>query len=262
MKRITFWNGNKSAARKGYEEEVLRRCLNVLDTKQTYSLDIDNTDYPKAEDESNIFLNGCDVLVTVAGNQKFALRDKLVIDLPICNGLLGHRLLIVNKGAEDKFRQVSTLEQLRKMTVGVPATWADADLFRKSQFSVYEHGLLEDIFQLLRDRLIDFTTLGANEVETTFQHYSAAAQNLAIESSLLIYYPLPLVFYVNPNQPELAQRLQAGLSELVTHGELQTIFNTYHAGIVERLALPTRNLLTLNNPYLPASLKHYRPTLW
>jgi len=233
---------------------VLRHCLNGFDT--------DYTGYPKAEDESNIFLSGADVLVTVAGNQKFVHREKIEIDLPICNGLLGHRILIINKHDQAKFRKITALEQLRRLTVGVPATWADADLLRKNHFSVYENGSLEDILDLLPIHRVDFTALGANEVEACLQQHSASTDSLAIEDSILIYYPLPLIFYVNPNQPELAQQLRANLSKLINSGELNAIFNTYHVGIVERLALPTRNLLTLKNPYLPESLRNFRPALW
>lgn len=262
MKHITFWNGNKSAARQTYETEVLRQSLDVHKTSLTnYTINIDNTDYPVAEDESNIFLNGCDVLVTVAGNQKFANRDKLIIESPICNGLLGHRLLIINKHAQVKFKQISNLQQLRKSTIGIPATWADADLFRKNQCKVHEKGLLEDVLNYVHSNQVDYATLGANEITTTLKQYTIVMPELVIENTLLIYYPLPLLFYVNANQPALAHQLQLGLNELINNGTLQDIFNRYHSEVVKKLNLPMRNKITLNNPYLPANLRNFCPQL-
>ena len=56
MQKVNFWNGNKSPARRSYETALLQACLNQ--TEQEYgavNVLVDNTDYPNADDEANIF---------------------------------------------------------------------------------------------------------------------------------------------------------------------------------------------------------------
>ena len=108
MEIVRFWNGNKSSARQGYELALIDACLRATQVEGgSYSLLLDNNDYPKPEDEGNIFESGCDVLVTVAGNVKFKKKQKIVINQPLAKGLLGYRLLIVRNDSLQVFQALA-----------------------------------------------------------------------------------------------------------------------------------------------------------
>ncbi|MFT6269395.1 MAG: hypothetical protein ACJAVV_002221 [Alphaproteobacteria bacterium] len=257
---VHFWNGNKSETRRHYERQLLSLCLKeagMLDAK----IIVDEQDYPNAKDEGNIFSNNCDVLVTVAGNQKFLDKPAIIIEQAVCRGLLGHRLLIIPKEHTQRFAKLNSLEQLQKMTVGIPATWADADLFRHNGFTVSEKGSLDDLFARLLDKQFDYTALGANEVEAIFKDMNHPQGALLIEPTTLIYYPLPLVFYVHPDKNDLANAIERGLKTAIENGKHQSLFETYHPNLINRLNLHGRSKFQLANPYLPASLKDFCPTL-
>ncbi|WP_412972901.1 hypothetical protein [Glaciecola sp. MF2-115] len=255
MNSIKFWNGNKSAARQSYELELLSHCL-------PSEIEVDNTDYPSAEDEGNIFTTGCDVLVTVAGNVKFSNKDKIVINQPICKGLLGYRLLIIRRSSSYKFESLSSKEQLQELSIGIPATWADAELFRLNDYKVVEQGRLDDLFLRLQNKQFDYLALGANEIESLYTQLAEPLGTLAIQSSILLYYPLPLIFYVNPKRHELAEKLKLGLNELIQSGKHQTLFDKHHGDVVERLNLSSRKLITLTNPHLPQELAGFTPEIF
>jgi hypothetical protein len=253
-KQVRFWNGNKSPVRREYEKQLLSLCLSEAGFMNADIL-VDESDYPNAEDEGNIFSNGCDVLVSVAGNQKFLAKRKIIIEMPICRGIVGHRLLIIPKKSAERFSNISDIEHLRKMTVGVPATWADADLFRKNGFKVSEKGSLEDIFTRLLNQQFDYIALGANEIESIFEKLADLNKELLIEPNILVYYPLPLVFYVHPEKIELANIVEIGLKTAIANGKHAALFEMHHPNIMDRLALRTRKTIHLSNPYLPESLK-------
>ncbi|WP_371195126.1 hypothetical protein [Glaciecola sp. SC05] len=257
---IHFWNGNKTSVRREYEKQLLSICLQeagMLDA----NIIVDETDYPRAEDEGNIFSGPCDVLVSVAGNQKFEGKPVRVIELPLCHGILGHRLLIISQQQSQHFATINTVDQLQSLTIGIPATWADADLFRHNGFKVFEKGSLEDIFERLLKQECDYVALGANEIEAIFNQYKLADLGLMIEPHILVYYPLPLVFYVHPEQIQLAAAIESGLKKMISSGMLRLLFERYHPNLVNRLALGKRNKFTLHNPHLPASLKEFCPEL-
>lgn len=262
VKQIKFWNGNKTAARKAYEVELLEAILKITENEYgAWQLDLDERDYPLAEDEGSVLERGADLLVTIAGNKKFANKEKITIDQPITKGLLGYRILIINEQDLESFAAIETAEELQAKAIGIPATWGDADLFRYNDYTVVEKGSFDELFVLLKAGVFDYTALGANEIESAFSVRAEPIGNLIIEPNLLVYYPFPLVFYVHPDANELAQRIETGLKALQETGEFDTIFDRYYGDIVERLNLKQRKLFKLNNPALPESLKDFRSTL-
>ncbi|WED23875.1 transporter substrate-binding domain-containing protein [Vibrio sp. JC009] len=249
--KITFWNGNKSIARQAHEFKLLEAVLQAsCDTYGDFTLQSDLMDYPDAEDEGNIFYKGADILVTVAENSKFHGKEFIEIGTPLAKGILGNRILIIRQEMQESFKSIKEAE-LKTLKAGIPATWADADLFRHNGYKVVEKGLFEEIFQRLKAGECDYVSLGANEVETIFDTMASAIGGLAIESDLMLYYPFPLVFYVHPLKPELAERVEKGLKEITASGEFDSLFEQYYGTCVRSLALENRRKIVLENPQLP-----------
>ena len=262
MQSINFWNGNKSEARQNYELALIQACLRATESVyQPVTLEVDKTDYPKAIDESLIFDKGADVLVTVAGNIKFDGIQKFVVPQPLTKGLLGYRLLVVRDASLTTFAQLKDPAQLQKAKIGIPNTWADADLFRHNGYQVVEQGTLDELFLSLKKGAFDYVALGINEMEDIFDHLAAPLGGLSIQPSLMLYYPFPLVFYVNPKNCELAKRLEKGLHMLLNSGEFEVIFKRFHGNLVSRLNLSSRTIFTLVNPLLPKDMADFSATL-
>ncbi|MEX0320577.1 MAG: hypothetical protein AB3N63_00310 [Puniceicoccaceae bacterium] len=245
---MLFWNGNKSPARQQYELEVLRLVLDAVD----FSGDIseDRTDYPSAEDEGNIFNTGVDITVTVLGNLKFGGKDKIVINSPIAKGMLGKRLLVIRNADKATFTSIQNDQQMKSLVAGIPATWADAELFRANGYSVAEKGSLEDIFHRLANREFDYVSLGALEVEQIYEDIAVQAGDLCIEPALMLQYPMPLVFYLNPTRKDLADQVHEGLNSIQSDGSFDRLFNDHFGEVVDRLKLPARRTFHLSNPML------------
>ena len=262
MQNVYFWNGNKSPTRQNYETALLKACLKATDGEYgPVNVRVDNTDYPSADDEANIFASGADILVTVAGNVKFKDKQKRVIPQPITKGLLGYRLLLVRDESLAKFAQFKNSQQLQALSIGIPQTWADADLFRHNQYQVIEKGSLDDLFWLLKKGTFDYVALGVNEIEEIFKHRVGTIGGISIEPSLMLYYPFPLVFYVNPCHPNLAERINKGLKLIVTNGEHNRLFSHHHGDVAQRLNLRNRKTFTLSNPVLPADMAGFSASL-
>ena len=260
---IKFWNGNKTSSRQAYERDVLHAALEV--TRKGYGeipVVEDVTDYPDPADEAAIFrTKGFDVFGTVAGNPKLAKEDKILIPHPMMKGLLGYRLLIIRTADRDTFAGIRTAEQLQQQRLGIPFGWADAALFRHNKYPVVEEGTFDDLFTRLRDKQFDYVSFGANEVEGVYQERAAVPEGLQTDEQLLLYYPFPLVFYVNPENKELARRIDQGMQIIIKNGELDKIFQRHYGNLAERLQLKNRQLITLKNPLLPDALADYESDL-
>lgn len=259
---IKFWNGNKTPSRQQYEREILDAALAATNAKGPYSIEESRTDYPLAEDEASVFRSkGFDLFGTVAGNQKLAGEQKILVPLPLMKGILGYRILIVRKADAQKFAAIKSADELKKLRMGIPATWADAGLFRHNGYPVVEKGSFDDVFQRLENNEFDYVTFGANEVNSVFTGRAAKSGKLMIEPSLLVYYPFPLVFYVNPQQPALADRITEGVKTISTNGELDKIFNRYYGEVLGQLKLATRTRIILENPILPKEMANFKPAI-
>lgn len=262
MTEIDFWNGNRSEIRQLYEREILEVVLKSTVQKfGDYKINESFAEYPGTQ-ESHVFSEkNHHLFVTVAGNQKFAKEEKIVISKPIAKNLLGYRILIIKTKDVEKFKNFSDNQMLKKYAQGIPETWSDAEIFRFNNFNVIEEGTFDTIFERLSDGKFDYVTFGANEVLPVFETRASKFKTLEIESELLIFYPFPLVFYVNPKMPKLAERVAEGLQIITDSGELDTIFNRYYANIVQTLQLDKRTLFVLNNPLIPKEFGNLQPNL-
>jgi hypothetical protein len=128
---------------------------------------------------------------------------------------------------------------------------------------VVEEGDFDNIFDRLENGLFHYTAFGANEVLSVFENRASQTQveGLTIDQNILLFYPFPLVFYVNPDLPDLAVRVEKGMERITDNGELDSIFNRYYGDIVEKLNLIERTLFELDNPLVPDEFRELKPDL-
>lgn len=255
MTTLHFWNGNKTSVRQAYEYQLLMATLQASGGEYASSTVVeDTTDYPCARDEGAILRNGSDVCVTVAGNPKFAQGDYLPVYQPLMFGLLGHRLMIIRESDQAEFAHLTNVQQLQQKIFGVPATWADAQLFRDNHCRVNEEGDLVATFRRLKAGECDYVALGANEVFATFKDVAQPLGGLTIAHSVQLYYPFALVFYVNPDEPALARSLELGLHNLASSGRFKQLFGDFCAAQLQLSQLSERREIGLHNPQIPKVL--------
>jgi len=262
LTRVDFWNGNRSAARQVYEREVLEAVLAATEEAMgPWEIAETLDDYP-GDEESRVFsAQRHDLFVTIAGNQKFQDGDMIVVSHPMTRNLLGYRIPIIREQDADTFAAIAAEDELQALRHGIPETWSDAEIFRRNGYTVVEEGRFDDIFQRLEDGRIDYSAFGANEILGVFDNRASKQAGLTIDDHLLMFYPFPLVFYVNPKRPELASRIESGMLEIAASGRLDEIFNRHYGDIVERLGLERRTLFILHNPFVPARFSELKPEL-
>jgi hypothetical protein len=183
-----------------------------------------------------------------------------MISKPLARNLLGYRILIINEKDTFRFKEANS-KDIKQLKLGIPETWSDASIFRINKFKVNEKGSFDDVFKRLVSGEFDYTTFGANEVESIFKKRASQHADLSIENSLMFFYPFPLVFYVNPKQPQLAVRIEKGLKNIEKNGILNGIFDSYYKVLLEDLNLKHRKIITLNNPLIPDEFAHLKPDL-
>ncbi|MDZ7777038.1 MAG: transporter substrate-binding domain-containing protein [Bacteroidales bacterium] len=189
------------------------------------------------------------------------MTGEFAISKPLTKNLLGYRIPIIRAADSATFNSVTTEKDIQKLKHGIPSTWSDATIFRHNGYEVVEKGSFGDIFERLASGRFDYSAYGANEVMGVFENRASKQEGLMIDNNTILFYPFPLVFYINPEMPGLAKRIEQGLQVIHESGTLDAIFNDYYGNITEELELDQRRIFILHNPLIPDEFADLKPDL-
>ncbi len=190
-------------------------------------------------------------------------REQLFRAVPvdIMRGMLGYRVLLIRKQRQADFSAIRSLEQLRNFSVGFGSQWADLPILQHNGLNVVATPQYQNLFAKLEKGRFDAFPRGLNEAWHEVEERTISQPDLVVESSLLLYYPYPVYFFVQRDDMALASRLQRGLERAMADGSMRTLFLHYHADLLKKAGLEQRRLISLENPLLPADF-HAPDTSW
>lgn len=188
----------------------------------------------------------------------------LPVRFPIFKGLLGYRIFLIQKKDQDKFAEVDSLEELKKLKMGTGLGWGVTGLYEKHGFNLLVHADYEELFRFLSDGFYDYFSRGINEVQQEYLERKNLYRNLKIESTLALYHPLPFYMYTGRDEAgeKLVERLQYGISKIRQNGRFDELFQSHFGDMVADMRLSERRLFTLDNPHLSSETPLDDPTLW
>lgn len=177
----------------------------------------------------------------------------LAIEIPLMGGLLGYRQLIVRKDKLEQFQQITDPEQLKTLVAGQGRNWEDVYIYRHNGYPINDDGDYLALVHMLIAQRFDYLPMSFIEVKNVLTQAETPEQ-LAIVDNLLLYYPLPVYFYVSKKYPQLAERLEKGLQIARDDGSLDRLLNDHFAEKINLLKKRNLKLLILENPSVPESM--------
>lgn len=188
----------------------------------------------------------------------------LPIRLPVDRGLLGYRLLLIRAADQARFAGVRSLDDLRQLRAGLGRDWADVSIFKAAGVPVVEGSYYEGLFGMLEVGRFDFYSRSADEALREFDERHSSHPQIAIESTLLLHYPLPRYFFVRRDAEgqKLARRIAAGMEIMLKDGSLNTLFRQHKGKLIKKTALFKRRLIKLPNPDLSPQTPLARSEWW
>jgi len=179
--------------------------------------------------------------------QKGARVGLIRVPVPVLNGFMGYRILLIRKEDQSRFRSIKTLDELTRLPMGFGKGW-EGHVYKHNGFSVAEPLTMTSLLKMLAGKRYFFVPLSVIEIDDHYEIEGARVESLVPEQTLLIYMPLPVYFYVSPEYPMLAERLTAGLTYLKENGQMDDIFKMHFGARLQRLKLSERTLIELSNP--------------
>lgn len=170
------------------------------------------------------------------------------VKIPLYQGILGTRLLL---GKHDRLEELSStrnLDDLGKYVGGHGKHWKDLSIYAANGLRVSAHVKYESLFKLLDLGRFDYFHRGLNEIWDEASRYS---ESLGIVDKVMLFYPIPVYFFITPKRPQLAGLLEKGLQLASEDGSLKTLFLKFNGEFIEKADLGSRHLIILKNPDLP-----------
>jgi len=191
-------------------------------------------------------------------------KTLIPIRIPVDKNLGGYGVFLIRKSDQHRFAAVRTLADLRRLTYGVGLGWIDVDILRADQFKVVTGSSYDGLFEMLHNGRFDVFLRGAVEVLDEYDGRKLAIPDLAIEQTLILYYPLPMYFWFSRTAEgrRLAARAEAGMRMMIADGTYDAIFDKYQRRKIERLHLRDRRIFRIENPFLGPETPFGDKRLW
>lgn len=188
-------------------------------------------------------------------------RDtSIVIEIPLMQGLLGYRQVIIRKDQLPEFEHITSAEQLKKLLAGQGKTWEDPYIYRENGFRVNAEGDYHSLANMLVAKRFDYLPMSILEAEaivTQIEH----SNELVIVPQVIIYYPLPLYFLVSKFHPELAERLESGLLIAQKDHSLEKLLHQHFQKEIAALQASKSHIILLTNSSVPKEFGLSEPLL-
>ncbi len=167
---------------------------------------------------------------------------------PIYFGILGYRVCFVPKNQVEMMRNVKTFEAFSAYVHGQASGWRDADILRQNGIPVREAPETINLYKMLNANRIDLFCRGINEVLYESEHYEGL-DNVDLDHSFALYYPLPIFYYVNSENTRLYNRINEGLEKAINNGAMKTLWKKHFYDSIEYSELRKRKIFYLKNSY-------------
>ncbi|MDX3774844.1 transporter substrate-binding domain-containing protein [Chromatiaceae bacterium AAb-1] len=199
-----------------------------------------------------------DVVWTMTSRERE--QDYLPIRIPVFKGLSGYRVLLIHNSSQQKFARDLTIQKIKRLLYAQGHDWVDTSIMRRNGFAVLEASNYEALFFMLEKGRVDAVPRSVAEVLS--ETAALKLRNIKVEKNWVFYYPTASYFFVNKHNITLARDIEEGLLKLINDGRFDKLFMQTFAAQLTELRLTERNMIILDNPFLPAETPTQNPQLW
>lgn len=190
-----------------------------------------------------------DVVVTTSNSE----RERQLLPIYHCvhRGMMGVRLLLIRKSTEEQFARIKDIDELKRLLAGQGHDWPDVTILRANGFRVETGPDYEGLFKMLAGKRFDYFPRSVAEIwDEQAKHEK---DDLVVEKTIALVYPLPAYVFVKKENTKLADRLREGFDIALKDGSFDKLFFEKHSSSLAKAQLDGRRIFFLKNPLVPGS---------
>ncbi|TQV72931.1 amino acid ABC transporter substrate-binding protein [Aliikangiella marina] len=189
-------------------------------------------------------------------------ESMLAIPIPLVKGIQGIRLMLVKNNQVDRLAKINDFVELKTLNFGQGAGWLDKLIFEDAGLLVTPVTDYNSLFKMLNAERFDAFPRGINEIYREHRLLSQEYPEMKVDNALLIYYDLPVYFFVAKDNQGLKERIEFGLIKAINDGSFDRLFNQYFGVAIKQANLEKRKLFHLNNPFVSKINKNHNKKYW
>jgi hypothetical protein len=209
---------------------------------------------PITQSRSVLLLETGALDVIALGTNPEREAELLPVRVDILRGILGYRVFLIRKSDQPRLARMSDLELRQQLTFGLERDWADLPVMIANGYRVETAASPGNLFAMLNAGRFDAFPRGITEVYQDLAENQRRYPQLVLEPGRALYFPFPVYFWVSRSNPELARRIQLGLTLALKDGSFQRLFTASYATEIGIMRKSRRHVILLANPNLPAGL--------
>lgn len=199
----------------------------------------------------------------VAVATKREWEEKLIpIRIPLRKGLQGYRLFFTRKQDLPILKGIHSLERLKALPIGSGSQWSTTAALEQAGFRVVTAQNRANLMKMLALGRFRIFGRGLDEIFHEYEASSRTYPDIVIDQHLALYAPTPNYLFVTPKRPDLAERLERGLRELIADGTFDRIFQKHFADDIARAKLHNRTIFKIPNPNTGPETPFGQKELW
>jgi hypothetical protein len=183
----------------------------------------------------------------------------LAVRIPLLKGLLGQRVLMIRREDLRRFKDIQHLSELGQMRAGQGMGWPDIEILEYNRLPVIEGKSYEGLFGMLERGRFDYFPRGISEIGAELKQHQR--EGFVAEPRILLSYPAPIYYFVNPENTALAERLEQGLRLAIDDGSFDALFRKFNYHKLADL-MENRLVFKLRNPSLHPKTPIDEDKLW
>ena len=183
------------------------------------------------------------------------------VNFPVDLGIVGYRVSFTSQEVNKRTKNVRTLEELIKFTIGQGAGWEDIKILRQAGFTVIEAPRYKLLFSMTARHRFDLFSRGINEIKAEYEA-NKDIPGLMIEEHLALYYPLPRFYFTNKKNKDAIKRVRQGLEKAYADGSLLKLWKKYYRESIDFSNIKERRLFRIENPIIDRIDKSYEKFIY
>ncbi|WP_341665107.1 hypothetical protein [Vibrio sp.] len=187
-------------------------------------------------------------LTWLIGTQERNLRYTPV-KVPLTNGMIGKRILLIPPELQSEFNKVNSLEDLQQseMVAGLGMNWYDIDVWKTNQLPVYvEDGEWRSLYsKLTPDGMVNYFPRGMTEIVDEVKQN----KHLAIEQRLMLVYDKDFYFYLSDAAAGYQAVIEKALQQAKKSGVMEKLIKKHWQHTYEQIAPDQRVVINLSLPH-------------
>lgn len=242
---------------KRYQKEVIKLLLDNTRAKYgNYRLIDTNRALPPGRIRQNFGLGpdthlgllSINMLVGDGSNKNTAHQASTKIQVPILNGILGLRKLVIRSSDQEKFKQIRNKKDFISLTAGQGLNWPDVAVYKNADIDVITSLSYRGLSLMLQQKRFDYLPLSIIEADTAIRAAGTIKPKITNANGHYIMYNAPVYMYVSNDYPILVKRIQEAINDVIASGELKALFLTRFSHFINQISPDSAYVWVLDNP--------------